>query len=103
MLEQPGALAQRLAHQPQVEVLEIADAAMDQLGRLGRRLRAAAALVEERDLVVLPRQLPGDSGTVDAAADHSNPHGLILSIFHVMAEHLKWNPTDGFAGVFRAA
>src|SRR5262249_7385676 len=81
MLEQPGALMERLAHQAEVHVLEIADAAVDQLGGLRRRLRAAASLVEESDLIVLPRQLPGDSGTVDAAADDSDPHGRIVAVF----------------------
>jgi len=35
VLEQPGTLAQRLAHQADVEVFEVADAAVDQLRRPG--------------------------------------------------------------------
>jgi hypothetical protein len=40
--------------------------------------------IEEGDVVVLPGQFPGDSGAVDAAPDHSDAHGGIVSVFHLM-------------------
>src|SRR5216684_8464025 len=75
MLEQPGAVAQRLAHQCHVKILEVAETAVNHLRRRRRSLRAAAALLEERDVVVAAGQLPRDPRAVDPAADDREPHG----------------------------
>src|SRR4051794_861373 len=81
MLQQPGAVAQRFADEPEMESLQIADAAMDHLRRGRRSLRAAAALLEQRDVVAAPRQFPRDPRAVDSAADDRKPHGAIVSFF----------------------
>ena len=48
-VEQQAALAQRLADEPELELLEIAQAAVDQLARPARRARGEVALLDERD------------------------------------------------------
>jgi hypothetical protein len=72
MMEEPGALAQRLAHQSDMHPLEVAKPAVDHLrGRRGG-LRPASALFVEHDAVPAARQLPGDAAAVDAAADYGD-------------------------------
>lgn len=75
MLEEPGPLAQRLAHQLELQMFEVAQPAVDHLRRPRRRLRPALPLLEQRDVVVAPRQLPGDAGTIDPAAHHCHAVG----------------------------
>src|SRR4051794_1434496 len=79
MVQQPGAVTQRFADEAEMESLQIADAAMDHLRRGRRSLRAAAALLEQRDVVAAPRQFPRDPRAVDSAADDRKPHGAIVS------------------------
>ena len=75
------ALQQRLADQPEVEVLQVAQAAVDHLrGAAGRALRIVPAL-EQSDRVAARGGVEGDAGAGDAAADHDDlevPPGDLL-------------------------
>jgi len=69
--QQHFALAERGAHQPQRAVFQIAQAAMDQLRRSGRRTGREIALLEQHDLQPASRRIARDAGAVDAAANNS--------------------------------
>ncbi len=63
------ALEQRLADEAEVEVLQVAEAAMDHLrGAAGGADRVVAAL-QQRDRVAARGGVEGDPGAGDAAAD----------------------------------
>ena len=64
------ALDQRLAHQPQPAVLEIAQAAVDELGGSGRRAGGEIVLLDQQDAQTPAGGIAGDAGAVDAAADN---------------------------------
>ncbi len=68
--EQHLALAQRLAHQAELAVFEIAQAAMDELARGRGGGAGEIALLAQNDAEPAPRGVARDPGTVDAAADH---------------------------------
>ncbi len=67
--QQHLALIQRLAHQPEGAVLEIAQAAMDQLG--GGRGGAGGEIVhlDQQHAQAAAGGVAGEAGAVDAAAD----------------------------------
>ena len=68
-LQQHLALDQRLAHQAELVVFEIAQAAMDQLGAGRRGGAGEVGLLGEQHLEAAARGIAGDAGTIDAAAD----------------------------------
>ena len=68
--QQDLALGERLGHQAELVVLEVAQAAVDQL-RGGRRGRAGEiVLLDQQHRQAAPRGVARDAGAVDAAADH---------------------------------
>ena len=71
-----NSLAQRLAHQPQLEILEIAQASMHQLGAGGAGGVAEVALFDQRDLEAAHRRVARDAAAGDAAADDENVENL---------------------------
>src|ERR1043165_2748591 len=56
-------------------VLEVAQAAVDELARLRRRARGVVALLEQRDLEAAQRSVARDARAGDAAADHDDVVG----------------------------
>jgi len=66
------ALAQGLAHQPEMKILQITQAAMHKLG--GRRGRAGAQIfgLQQNNLKAAPGGIPGNAGPCYAAADNAN-------------------------------
>ncbi len=80
--QQHLALLQRLAHQPELVVFQIAQAAMDQLGRLGGGGAGEIVHFAEPDLERPPRRVAGDACAVDAAADHEQVERPILRSIH---------------------
>ena len=75
-LEQPRALDQQLAHERKLELLEIAQAAMDQLGGSGGGGAGIVALLGEHDLEPAAGRIAGDGSTVNAAANDEKIVGL---------------------------
>ena len=67
--QQHFALHQALMHQPERVVLEVAEAAMDELGRGRRRGSGEVALLAEEDREAAPGGVARDTAAVDAAAD----------------------------------
>jgi len=78
--EQPGPLVQRLAHETEAEMLEVAQPAVDHLRRRRRRLRAADSFLEQHDLISPPRQLPRHPRAIDPASDDrdARAHGEMV-------------------------
>ncbi len=63
------ALHQRLAHQAEVEVLQVAQAAVHQLRGPAGGARRVVALLDQRDAVAARGRVQGHAGAGDAAAD----------------------------------
>ena len=68
-LHEQRALVGALEHQPELRVLEVAEAAVHQLRRLGRRARREVGLLDERHLEPAQRRVARDARAGDAAAD----------------------------------
>src|SRR6185295_3961884 len=66
------ALGHRLEHQADLALLEVAQAAVDQLARLRRRARGVVALLEQRDLEAAQRGVARYARAGDATADHDD-------------------------------
>ena len=71
-LEQSGALGEGFAHQPELAGLEIAQAAMNQLGRGRRGGAGIIALLGEHDFQPAAGGVARDRGAVNTAADDEN-------------------------------
>ena len=69
------ALLQGLAHQRELVIFEIAQPAMDQLGRGRAGAAGEVARFEQQDFRAAPRRIAGDPGTVHPAADHGDVVG----------------------------
>ena len=57
LLEQQAALVERFAHEHEVEVLEVAQAAVDEFARAARRTRREVALLDQRDAQPAARRI----------------------------------------------
>ena len=66
------ALGERLPHQREIEQLEVAEAAVDELGGPRGRARGVVPLLEERDRDAAEREVAGDARAGHAAADHDD-------------------------------
>src|SRR5258708_14680622 len=64
-----------------MKMFQVAQAAVNHLRRGRRRLRAAASLLEKRDVVIAASQLPRDPRAVDPAANDREPHAPIVPLF----------------------
>ena len=62
----------RLTHQPHIAHREVAQAAVDELGRGARRRRRQVARVDQRHPQAGTGQRPGNAGAHHAAADHQH-------------------------------
>ena len=81
--QQHFALVQRLAHQPEGAVLEIAQAAVDQLGGGRGGAGGEIVLLDEQHAQAAAGGVAGESGAVDAAADDGEVvvgHGLLIAV-----------------------
>ena len=67
--EQHLALAQRLAHQAEVQLLEVAQPAVDELGARRGGVRGEIVLLAQHHRQAAPRGVAGDAGAVDAPTD----------------------------------
>ena len=87
-LEQPRALDQRLAHERKLELLEIAQAAMDQLGGSRGGGAGIVALLGEHDFEPAAGGIAGHGSTVNAAANDEKivalcGHSRVLCPIHI--------------------
>ena len=67
--QQHLALHERLAHQREVELLEVAQAAVDQLGAGRGGMGSKVVLLTQDDAQTAPGRIPRDAAAVDATAD----------------------------------
>lgn len=70
----PGALLKRLANQPQVAVLEVAQAAVQHLGGGAAGGRHQPAFFEEIDAIAAPGESPDGDHSSDPATDDCDLH-----------------------------
>ena len=70
------ALEQRLAHQPEIEVLQVAQAAVDELARARGGPDRVVRALDQRDRVAARGGVERDAGTRDPAADHEHVERL---------------------------
>jgi hypothetical protein len=68
-LQQALALEQGLAHQPELVIFQVAQTAVDQLGRGGGGVPGEIALLAEHDREAAAHRIPRNACAVDAAAD----------------------------------
>ena len=73
------ALEQRLAHEAEVEVLQVAQAAVDELARAARGPRGVVGALEQRDAVAARGGVERDAGAGDPAADDDDVELLLAS------------------------
>ena len=67
--KQALALTQRFAHEAELGMLEITQAAVYQAGRCGTRAGTDVALIEQQDAQAAQGRFTRDRGTVDAGTD----------------------------------
>ena len=82
------ALLQGLAHQPELVVLEIAQAAMDQLGRSRRGGAGKIVHLAQPDLERPSHRIAGDACAVDSAADHEKVERRFSTSIHGDCRHI---------------
>jgi hypothetical protein len=70
------ALEQRLAHEPEIEILQVAKAAVDELARAARGARGVVGLLDQRHRVPARGGVEGDAGAGDPAADDDEVEAL---------------------------
>ena len=75
-LEQPRPLDEGLAHERKLEMLEITQAAVDQLGGSRGGGARVVALLGEHHFQAATGRVAGDGRAVDAAADDEQVEGL---------------------------
>jgi len=74
--QQDPSLAARFEHQPQIAVLQIAEAAVDQPGRAAARASRHVAFIHEGDAKAAQRRVARDARAGDPAADDQHVHRL---------------------------
>src|ERR671914_2417285 len=79
-VQEPLAVPQRFPDQGDLEVLQVAEAAVDQASRPARRPARDVPLVEQKDPEAAHRGVPGDPGPVDAGADDDQVEGIVAYV-----------------------
>ena len=90
LLEHQAPLVQRLPDEPEVELLEIAQPAVDEFARPARRARCPVAHLDEGHRETARRGVQCGSGTGDATTDHEH---VVVGASH---------PVDGFGARLQA-
>ena len=82
-LEEQRLLRERLPDQAEIELLEVAEPAMDQLARTARGARGPVALLDQRDGEAPAGGVEGRARTDHAPADHDEVEGLVPDALEV--------------------
>ena len=98
-LEQHFAFDERFADQPELVVLEIAQPAVDELGRGRGRAACQVALLDKAHFEAAPGRVARDSASVDAAADDDQVIHRGARPFGI--RELEWNMCRILLSVFR--
>ena len=75
LVQQAAALGEGFVHELDVALLEVAQAAVDELRRLRRRARREVVAFDQRDRQAAGRRVECDAGSGDAAADDDEVEG----------------------------
>ncbi len=78
VLDEPLAFGQVLVDQPELALLQVADAAVDQLRRLGRGPRGEVVLLDQGGAQASAGSVEGDPGSGDPSSDDEDVEGLAL-------------------------
>src|SRR5213595_3264308 len=95
------ALAHRLEHQAYVPLLQVAEPAVNQLGRPARRAGGEVTALDERHPESAHGRVARDAGAVDAAAHHENVERLAAERGERVTSpglglaHSEWNSIPG--------
>lgn len=81
-VQQPLALDQRLSHQPELTIFQIAQAAMDQLGRGRGGVARQIVLLDQQHRQAAPGGVARDPRAVDAAADDQQVYPVHRMVRH---------------------
>ena len=94
------ALEQRLANQAKIEVLEVAQPAVDELARAARGARGVVGALEQGDAVAATGGVERHPGSRDPAADHGDIEALPGECFEGLCsrDHSMVDSTVGAAG-----
>ena len=86
------ALEQRLAHEAEVEVLQVAQAAVDELARAAGGAAGVVGLLDERDRVAARGGVERNASSGDPAADHHHVEALVLEVGEclIAADHGRY-------------
>ncbi|GAB4357678.1 MAG: hypothetical protein OHK0021_01970 [Bryobacter sp.] len=102
--EQPAAFPQRFAHQGKIEVLQVAQAAVDQMGIFAAGARAPEMLFDYKDAQNLTAQLgakskvPRKASAIDTPADYDDVEVLaVAGALRKLNRHKKRLPTQARA------
>ena len=90
-LEQGFALRQRFGDQPEFEVLEVAEAAVDQLGAPRRRVRGQIVTLDEKHREAAARGVARDARAVDAAADDQEVEGSLVGHRRLLVYRMRYD------------
>jgi hypothetical protein len=74
-------------HQPEVEVLQVAQAAVDELARAARGAGRVVGTLQQRDAVAARRGVERDAGAGDAAADDDDVELVLAERRESLAAH----------------
>ena len=80
-LPEDFALDQRLAHQPELVIFEIAQAAMHELGRPGRRPAGQVIHFAQENRIAPARRIARDAAAIDAAANDGEVENPVQQTF----------------------
>src|SRR5207249_5503716 len=77
---------QRFVHKAQLAMLEIAQAAVDQARRAGRRAGAEVVALDKQRPVAVEHRLARDARPIDAAADHDDIEALTRELPEILPQ-----------------
>ena len=92
--QQHFALLQRLAHQAELVILEVAQSAVDELGAGGRGVGREIVLLAKQDGQTATRRIARDAGAVDATADDEQIVNGAVFGQAVLLKGSQWVPGD---------
>ncbi len=87
--QQPTALMQPLAHQGNVELRQVADAAVEQFGRAAAGPAGEVGALDQPHAIAARHRVQGDARAGDPAADHQHVKRLMRHRLQVRAPRLR--------------
>src|SRR5690606_35078657 len=92
--KQTAALRAGTTQSPKARMLQVTDAAMDELVRVGRHARAEIRALDERDRQPSQRCVPRGAGAEDAAAYDQHVEDTTIQSCKVSARHFRFQKQE---------